>query len=553
MRQQVIVWLLQSMDPMRQKVIANLYKLMLQLSHSAGAALPDTEQSFSFPSTVTLDPCFLTTSTAPLQLDIRRQQSQPVPLLASSFAQEFETKFEKLALLGEGGFGKVWRCRHKLDGQEYAVKAVTYSSAWPNGATAIEQRVEREAQIWAAMDHPNVVRYHTTWVEIDVPDMGSWQSNAGDDGSPIARTKSVPMMALKNQAARGSWSQDSFGDDSGGFSYDGSMVSDGGLVVFDEPRAFSIDGITEREAGSDGSHSPEFCFSRSPDMAEEHGGSASSNSSPKEDMGREIVLRNGNGTGLPKQPTITLNKTLYVQMELCSNETLASWIRKRNQAYRSKMGQHKQLVWLRDTCDIFEQCVSAVAHLHAHGCAHRDVKPPNIFFGLNGKGGIRLGDFGLAKALGSYDDSPSNAGRLKALGSISSPSSPDAFSLGSVPSGKVGTPTYASPEQLAGAACDVQTDVYSLGIILAELLCPLETDTAHERLELLTPLKQDGKMPETQAASFPKAASLVLAMLRQEPKERPTAKEVLQSLADVRKEVVSASAVAVSDHYGTYS
>lgn len=76
----------------------------------------------------------------------------------------FEEDFERVELLGRGGFGEVWRCRHRVDKHEYAVKAVHYSTNWRDAAR-VKERVEREAVTWASISHPNIVRYHNTWSE----------------------------------------------------------------------------------------------------------------------------------------------------------------------------------------------------------------------------------------------------------------------------------------------------------------------------------------------------------------------------------------------------
>ena len=96
---------------------------------------------------------------------------------------------------------------------------------------------------------------------------------------------------------------------------------------------------------------------------------------------------------------------------------------------------------------LFLQVVEAVAYAHARLVVHRDLKPSNIL--VTKEGQIRLLDFGIARLLdeGSARDSP-----LTEL------------------SGRPHTPEYASPEQIAGGPLGVATDIYSLGIVLYELL-----------------------------------------------------------------------------------
>lgn len=96
---------------------------------------------------------------------------------------------------------------------------------------------------------------------------------------------------------------------------------------------------------------------------------------------------------------------------------------------------------------LFLQVVQAVAYAHGKLVVHRDLKPANIL--VSRQGGARLLDFGIAKLLESGE---TQATRLTQVG------------------GGAFTPDYASPEQILGEALTVASDVYSLGVVLYELL-----------------------------------------------------------------------------------
>lgn len=95
---------------------------------------------------------------------------------------------------------------------------------------------------------------------------------------------------------------------------------------------------------------------------------------------------------------------------------------------------------------LFRQVCEAVQDAHSHAVIHRDLKPSNIL--VKDDGSIRLLDFGIAKQVESLE--------------ISSQQTMTALRLM--------TPAYASPEQIRGQRLGIQTDVYSLGVILYELL-----------------------------------------------------------------------------------
>lgn len=101
---------------------------------------------------------------------------------------------------------------------------------------------------------------------------------------------------------------------------------------------------------------------------------------------------------------------------------------------------------IEDRLKLFRQVCSAVQYAHQNFIAHRDLKPNNILVSKDGT--PKLLDFGIAKALSEAADD--KTGTATQLGMM--------------------TPAYASPEQIRGEKVGVQSDIYSLGVILYELL-----------------------------------------------------------------------------------
>ena len=107
-----------------------------------------------------------------------------------------------------------------------------------------------------------------------------------------------------------------------------------------------------------------------------------------------------------------------------------------------------------EALDYTRQIAKALAAAHAAGIVHRDIKPENIM--VRGDGQIKILDFGLAKLT---NPSMNSADSGKSL-----------LTTGIVPGALVGTLHYMSPEQVRGQAVDQQTDIWSWGVVLYEML-----------------------------------------------------------------------------------
>jgi hypothetical protein len=117
----------------------------------------------------------------------------------------------------------------------------------------------------------------------------------------------------------------------------------------------------------------------------------------------------------------------FLTMEYVDGEDLATLLRRIGHVPSDK------------AIEIARQICAGLAAAHEHGVIHRDLKPANVM--IDGRGKVRITDFGLAGVAGSFKAEESQAG----------------------------TPAYMAPEQLAGKDASVESDIYALGLVLYEV------------------------------------------------------------------------------------
>ncbi|MDY7034861.1 MAG: serine/threonine-protein kinase, partial [Thermodesulfobacteriota bacterium] len=173
---------------------------------------------------------------------------------------------------------------------------------------------------------------------------------------------------------------------------------------------------------------------------------------------KERFFREAESAGLLTHPHIVTiydageeHDLAFIAMEFLKGETLEPYVKKDN------------LFSIRETLSIVAQAADALDYAHSKGIVHRDIKPANIMR-LRETKEIKVTDFGIARITSS---SKTKTGVV------------------------MGTPSYMSPEQVAGKKVDGRSDIFSLGVVLFEMLTGEKPFTGDDITVLMYTISRD--------------------------------------------------------------
>lgn len=487
---------------------------------------------------------------------VETKETVAVETRSSEYVSRYLTDFEPVQCLGRGGFGVVFEARNKVDDCNYAIKRIRLPSR-----EQAREKVMREVKALAKLEHPGIIRYFNAWQES--PPEGwqeemdqRWLQDQSATDWPMSFVDHMEVLSVKVPVSRSAPPPSGPGGDGLEVSVLSSSTGGGGVGFriggfgTDEsdlsfhPQLGHDSLMSERDSqadpdASDTPHSFELCPPRGPsdctsssfDIVFEDSGcdrdadaetdsvsgatspaATTKNSTTSSHTRRRDTQPSSSSPPRPTSLTLALPPNpppqrtqpspkvyLYIQMQLCRKENLKDWM---SQRCLPEQREHNQCL------DIFLQIAEAVDFLHSKGLMHRDLKPSNIFFTMDDV--VKVGDFGLVTAMDQEEDEDESSALTPAP-------------LLTRHTGQVGTKLYMSPEQLSGNSYSHKVDIYSLGLILFELLFPFRTQM--ERVRTLTEVRAL-RFPEVFSKNNVQELNMVRSMLSPSPSERPEAVDI---------------------------
>lgn len=482
--------------------------------------------------------------------DNTKEMTSNIPFFNSMFLNmsRVKTDFKNRKILGKGAFGHVFQMEHKIDGVSYAVKRIKLSFRDFSQFEEEYNRVIREVKALASLIHPNIVAYNNCWFELcshtdsvldhqsrpfNQTDRYSFHPSMSNDGSAYsedaaATTPSTPTTEKSvNKSLLVPYKQTHSRIISAS-----SEIDHPDFIFEFEKESTSVDPTLVRDGLN-------YTVETESNATSRKGETQTNHLMLQDSMGNDLIAEDALKSFLS---TIYNEKNkrfeiyLFIQMQLCENYTLQDWLWSDERVKENQVDLRKILMY-------FYQIADAVSYVHSKGIIHRDLKPSNIFLSRAERNEIRIGDFGLSKfvkpSTPGKDSTPNTplyeATRMfSKTSSFENPFQDDTHSGGSSNhTSGLGTVTYASPEQLNQCTYDSKSDIFSLGIILYEMLHAFKTKT--ERAFVLQDLRK-GKYAPHILTAFPSEMEVVKRCLALETSNRPSAEEIKQMVLKIQYE-----------------
>ncbi|XP_022237417.1 eukaryotic translation initiation factor 2-alpha kinase 1-like isoform X2 [Limulus polyphemus] len=485
----------------------------------------------------------------------------------------YANEFKEIKGIGHGSFGSVFQVRSHLDQNEYAIKKI-YCKNYQL------KQAQQEVKHFSRLSHPNVVNYKTSWIENDLSPQSSEDTSCENVSSletSSDRVSEDSLIYFKNSPM---FFEEEEGKDYSvprigvcqtqevqklssskvistcyptpaercfNSQYKDSLVKITEITSKTQSSSSSLLNTNASELGEHDSisYNDEGLCDKSINSSVEdlpHYKNQNTRFNSKSYSGFEkretcIVLKTMDHWSMPlvkESGLLALDRfqngsacismlrnlymqpvTLYIQMELCGMR-LKDYLNERNNTEPQTGPEVFSKVDLEEVLNIFQQLLKGVDHIHSKGLIHRDLKPQNILFDIGNNHKVKIGDLGLSTMSSATIDTDYHD-------DISSHTP------------NVGTCLYCAPEQKKGSSYDFKADMFSLGVILLELLHPFATEM--ERVECLRGL-QSGIVPSEIEQKWPELTKVIKSLTQTDPGKRPMALEVLNSLSPNKTEII---------------
>eukprot|EP01041_Mallomonas_annulata_P007736 gene7736-15822_t len=524
-----------------------------------------------------------------------------------STGSRYRMEFIEICRLGSGAFGEVWKVKNRLDRRSYAIKKIQLD---PTDAV-LNRKIRREVTTISRLLHKHIVRYYAAWLEqsdnnnnkskkslntlytseeptssdseddtnhnnheseIEIVTRRNIKLNGNTEAffpfsnedwlNPTATATATTTTKTKtthhNEVSSDSKSASESDSDSYDFDPDDELNDQGFWEPYSSESSPVVEGLKASGSLLDLALPPSIRSSdETASRARARAVTRSRNKNNKNNN-EDNNSDEEDGDGIDFSPTS--GRQLFIQMEYC-HTTL-----------RALIDEGTLWTLMSQVQVLLRQLVEALAYIHSRGVIHRDLKVRQH----NGKGHIKIGDFGLAifgpqQHKDDYDERNNNHNHNH--NNITSPMTPhvnthvwdksntdDHFSFsddmgqqgGGAAAGDgnrdrdrdrdresltvgIGTAMYRAPEIESKTKSDdkmsygPKADMFSLGVIVFEM-CHAPFPTVMERIETLRALRERAIIPSEFSARVPdKICSIISQLVVRNPSQRPSAANLLNS------------------------